>query len=161
MKLKVWEHMGHYVIAESESEATSFLLPELARLGEKPEDKIEWEALEDDFEFGLDDDLDSKTCAELCAEHGKGYFASGVDDMTDEEYLYQTSHDVAKMIHEESLEAERCGIDNPPYMAACGFLHGVVTFMIGSGFSLEEVASLLGDSEAHIRKTAAKAPKSN
>lgn len=161
MKLKVWEHMGHYVIAESEQEATTFLLPELARLGEGPEDKIEWKALEDDFEFDMDDDHRRDTCAELCAKHGKGYFASDVDDMTDEEYLYQTSHDVAKMIHEESLEAERCGIDNPPYMAACGFLGGVVTFMMSSGSSPEEVASLLEASAADIRKTAAKAPKSN
>lgn len=161
MNLKVWEHMGHYVIAESEEEATTFLLPELARLGEEPEGKIEWNALEDDFEFDMDDDHRRDTCAELCAKHGKGYFASDIDDMTDEEYLYQTSHDVCQMIHEESLEAERCGIDNPPYMAACGFLGGVVTFMMSSGSSPEEVASLLEASAADIRKTAAKAPKSN
>jgi len=80
VNLKMWEHMGHYVIAESEEEATSFLLPELANLGEEPEDKIEWEAMSDkaDFHFTPDDGVTTivKSCADWCADHGKGYFCS-------------------------------------------------------------------------------------
>lgn len=78
MNLKVWEYMGHFVIAESKEEATTFLLPELADLEEEPEGEIVWKALDGDAEFQYEgpDDPDIKTCAEWCAEHGKGYFAS-------------------------------------------------------------------------------------
>jgi hypothetical protein len=78
MSLKMWEYAGHYVIAESEQEATSFLVQELADLGEEPEGEIVWKALDDDTDFCFydGDDTVTKTCAEWCAEHGKGYFAS-------------------------------------------------------------------------------------
>lgn len=78
MNLKVWEYMGHFVIAESEEEATAFLLPELADLEEESDGEIVWNALDDDHDFLFYDGKDDveKTCAEWCAEHGKGYFAS-------------------------------------------------------------------------------------